>query len=315
MELIIFSLLNGILYGVLLFMLSSGLTVIFGMMGVLNFAHASLYMIGAYLGYQISQITGFWSAFFIAPVLVGLLGAAIERYMLRRVHRFGHIPELLLTFGLAFMIEEVVKLIWGKSAVPYRVPHSLDFTLFQLFDTTYPAYRMFMLVVAVGMFVALFLMLSRTRVGLIVQAAISHPDIVGALGHNVPRVFMGVFGVGSGMAGLAGVLMGNAYLTEPGMAFYVGPVIFVIVVVGGLGSVTGAFIASLIVGLMDTFAVALEYSMADLLNLFGISMEEASTLYEIMSIKISDTAGVLPFLLMLVILVVRPRGLLGQRDV
>ena len=138
--------------------------------------------------------------------------------------------------------------------------------------------------------------------------------MVGALGHNVPLVFMGVFGVGSALAGLAGVIMGNAYLTEPGMAFYVGPIIFVIVVVGGLGSVTGAFIASLLIGLIDTFAVALEYSLADLLALAGLSVSASSAFAEALSIKISDTAGVLPFLLMLVVLIVRPTGLLGQRD-
>lgn len=315
MELIVFSLLNGLLYGMLLFMLSSGLTLIFGMMGVLNFAHASLYMVGAYLGYQFSLMSNFWVGLFLAPVVVGLLGVITERYMLRRVHRYGHIPELLLTFGLAFMIEEVVKLIWGKSAVPYQVPEALDFTLFQLFNTTYPAYRMFMLGVAVVIFVMLYLMLAKTRIGLIVQAAITHPDIVGTLGHNVPRVFMLVFGVGSGLAGLAGVIMGNAYLTEPGMAFYVGPIIFVVVVVGGLGSITGAFIASILIGMIDTFAVAMEYSIVDLLGGFGVTVSATSAFYEVLNIKISDTAGVLPFLLMLIVLVVKPTGLMGQREI
>jgi branched-chain amino acid transport system permease protein len=285
------------------------------MMGVLNFAHASLYMIGAYLGYQFSLMANFWVGLFLAPVVVGFLGVAIERYMLRRVHRFGHIPELLLTFGLAFMIEEVVKLVWGKSAVPYKVPEALDFTLFQLFNTSYPAYRMFMLVVAVFMFVLLYLMLAKTRIGMIVQAAITHPEIVGTLGHNVPRVFMLVFGVGSGLAGLAGAIMGNAYLTQPGMAFYVGPIIFVVVVVGGLGSVTGAFIASILIGLIDTFAVAIEYSTVDLLAQLGIDVGATSAFYEVLNIKISDTAGVLPFLLMLVVLVVKPTGLMGQREI
>jgi branched-chain amino acid transport system permease protein len=272
-------------------------------------------MIGAYLGYQFSLMANFWVGLFLAPVVVGFLGVVIERYMLRRVHRFGHIPELLLTFGLAFMIEEVVKLVWGKSAVPYKVPEALDFTLFQLFNTSYPAYRMFMLVVAVFMFVLLYLMLAKTRIGMIVQAAITHPEIVGTLGHNVPRVFMLVFGVGSGLAGLAGAIMGNAYLTQPGMAFYVGPIIFVVVVVGGLGSVTGAFIASILIGLIDTFAVAIEYSTVDLLAQLGIDVGATSAFYEVLNIKISDTAGVLPFLLMLVVLVVKPTGLMGQREI
>lgn len=212
------------------------------------------------------------------------------------------------------MIEEIVKLIWGKSSVPYPVPRELDFALFHLFETSYPAYRVFMLVVAVVMFLMLFLLLTRTRVGLIVQAAITHREMVGALGHNVPLVFMGVFGVGSALAGLAGVIMGNAYLTEPGMAFYVGPIIFVIVVVGGLGSVTGAFIASLLIGLIETFAVAIEYSLGDVLGFFGLSASGSPAIVEVLSIKISDTAGVLPFLLMLIVLIVRPTGLMGQRE-
>ena len=145
LEIITFSTLNGVLYGMLLFMLASGLTLIFSMMGVLNFAHASLYMLGAYFGFEIARRIGFWPAFVIAPILVGVVGALIERFGLRRVHRYGHVAELLFTFGLAFVVEEVVQMIWGKLPVDYRVPPSLDFVAFRLFDTTYPAYKMFML--------------------------------------------------------------------------------------------------------------------------------------------------------------------------
>lgn len=315
MELFVLSAINGLIYGMLLFMLSSGLTLIFGIMGVLNFAHASLYMLGAYFAFQISQFVGFWVAIIVAPLLVGLTGAAIERYLLRRLHQFGHIPELLLTFGLFFLVEEVVKLVWGNPAVPYQVPDVLDFTLFRIYNSDFAAYKLFMFGVALLMFVALFLMLTRTRLGLIVQASISHPDMVGALGHNVPLVFMGVFGVGAALAGLAGTIMGNFYVTDPSMAFHVGTIIFVIVVLGGLGSVTGAFIASIIIGLLDTFAVAIEYSLNDLLAVFGSSLEYGSPFYDFVTIKVSDTAGVLPFLLMLVLLIIRPTGLLGQREV
>ncbi len=175
LQLITFSTLNGVLYGMLLFMMASGLTLIFSMMGVLNFAHASFYMIGAYFGFEIARRIGFWPGFIIAPLLVGVVGALIERYCLRQVHRFGHVAELLFTFGLAFVIEEVVNMIWGKLPVDYRVPPSLDFVAFRLFDTTYPAYRMFMLVTAVAMFVFLLVVLKRTRVGLIIQAALTHP--------------------------------------------------------------------------------------------------------------------------------------------
>ena len=243
MDVVIFSLFNGILYGMLLFMLSSGLTLIFGMMGVLNFAHASFFMLGAYFAYQISTFIGFWPALFIAPVLVGVIGALVERYGLRPVHRFGHVAELLFTFGLAYVIEEVVQMIWGKVPVSYQVPESLDFTLFTLLGLEYSTYRVFMLVVAVSMFVALFYMLTRTRVGLIIQGALTYPNIVAALGHNVPLVFMMVFGFGCALAGLAGVLAGNVLGTEPAMAVQLGPIVFVVIVVGGLsersvGSVT-----------------------------------------------------------------------------
>ncbi len=133
LELVIFSTLNGVLYGMLLFLLASGLTLIFSMMGVLNFAHASFYMLGAYFGFQISQWLDFWVALFAAPVLVGLIGAAVERWGLRTVHKWGHVPELLFTFGLAFVIEELVQMIWGKLPVDYRVPKLLDFPAFELF--------------------------------------------------------------------------------------------------------------------------------------------------------------------------------------
>jgi len=126
LEFFTISLLNGISYGLLLFMLSSGLTLIFSMMGVLNFAHASFYMLGAYFAYTLSGMVGFWLALFIAPPLVGVLGALFERYSLRRVHKFGHVPELLITFGLSYLILEVVQLIWGRSTVPYALPEALQ---------------------------------------------------------------------------------------------------------------------------------------------------------------------------------------------
>lgn len=314
MELFILSTINGLIYGMLLFMLSSGLTLIFGVMGVLNFAHASLYMLGAYFAFQIAQVTNFWVGLIVAPVLVAVLGAGIERYLLRRLHKYGHIPELLLTFGLFYLIEELVKLIWGQPAVPYHVPPVLHFVLFHVFNSTFEAYKLFMFAVAILVFVALFLLLTRTRVGMIVQASIGHPDMVTALGHNVPLVFMGVFGVGAGLAGLAGAVMGNFYVTEPSMSYHVGLIIFVVIVVGGLGSVTGAFIASLVIGLLDTYAIAIGYSLSDLLHLFHINVSMTSPFYDLVHIQVSDTAGVLPYLLMVLLLIFRPTGLMGQRE-
>ena len=311
MEFVFISLLNGVTYGLLLFMLSSGLTLIFSMMGILNFAHASFYMLGAYFAYQISALIGFWPALFFAPLLMGLVGALIERYGLRKAHRFGHVPELLFTFGLSFLVAELVQLIWGKSVVDYRVPPSLSGTLFTLFSTSFPVYKGFMMLVSVAMLLSLYMLLTRTRIGLIIQAALSRPDMVQALGHDVPRIFTLVFGGGAALAGLAGVIGGNAFVTEPGMAASVGPIVFVIVVVGGLGSLAGAFVASLLIGILQTFMVGFDYSLLDLTRTLGIHLESSPALARL---SLTQLAPIMPYALMVAILILRPRGLMGARE-
>ncbi len=313
MEFFLVSLLNGISYGLLLFMLTSGLTIVFSLMGVLNFAHASFYMLGAYFAYQTSRWLGFWPALVIAPVLVGAAGMAVERFGLRTAHRFGHVAELLFTFGLAYLIEEAVHLIWGRSSLDYRVPPDLDGTLFTIYGTAYPVFRGFMLLVALAMLVSIWLTLTRTRVGLVIQASLTHPQTVEALGHNVPRVFTLVFGGGAALAGLAGVIGGAAFVTEPGMAATVGPMVFVIVVVGGMGSLGGAFIASLAIGIIQTFSVALDYSFADLLARVGFMHAPGGVLGEFMKLTIAQAAPVIPYLLMVLMLIFRPKGLMGTR--
>ncbi|MBX7200684.1 MAG: branched-chain amino acid ABC transporter permease [Rhodospirillaceae bacterium] len=292
-------------------MLSSGLTLIFSMMGVLNFAHASFYMLGAYFAYQISTWVGFWPGLLVAPLLVGAIGALVERYGLRAAHRYGHVAELLFTFGLAFFMEEIVHLIWGRNSVDYRIPDELDGTLFTLFSTDFPIYKGFMMGISVAMLVALYVMLTRTRVGLIIQAALTKPDMVEALGHNVPRIFMLVFGGGSALAGLAGVIGGNAFVTEPGMAAAVGSIVFVVVVVGGLGSLGGAFVASILLGCIQTFSIAMTVSLSDIFALVGISLDKTPS---ISRLTITQLAPILPYLLMVAILIFRPRGLMGARE-
>ena len=314
MEFFTTSLLNGISYGLLLFMLSSGLTLIFSMMGVLNFAHASFYMLGAYFAYTTTLFLGFWPSLVVAPLLTGVVGALFERFCLRRVHRFGHVAELLITFGLSFVILELVQLTWGRSAVDYRVPAILDGPLFTLYGTQFPMYRAFMMFVALLMLVSVWLLLSRTRIGLVIQGALTHPDIVEALGHNVPMVFMGVFGGGAALAGLAGVIGGNAYVTEPTMAGAVGPIIFVVVVVGGMGSLAGAFVASLLIGLIQTFAVALDQSALGALQWAGLAITPESFGYPLLKLKISQVAPILPYLLLVLMLIFRPKGLMGTRE-
>ena len=314
MEFTVISLLNGLSYGLLLFMLSSGLTLIFSMMGVLNFAHASFYMMGAYLGFAISKTVGFWPALVLAPLIVGLAGAAVERIGLRAVHKHGHVSELLFTFGLSYVMVELVQLIWGRAAVPYPIPAELDGPLFTLYALAFPMYRAFMMLVALLMLVAIWLLLTRTRIGLVIQAALTHPETVEALGHNVPRVFMLVFGGGCALAGLAGVIGGNAFVTEPAMAATVGSIIFVVVVVGGMGSLAGALLASILIGMIQTFAVALDWSVLSALAKVGLSVSPEVPVYRLLSITLAEVAPILPYMLLVLMLIFRPKGLLGTRE-
>lgn len=313
-EFFVISLLNGVSYGLLLFMLSSGLTLIFSMMGVLNFAHTSFYMLGAYFAFTISGVVGFWPALVLAPLAVFVLGAAFERYALRRVHKFGHVPELLVTFGLSYLILEVVQLVWGRSTVPYGLPEQLQGPLFSLYGTQFPKSRSFVMLVALLMLVSVWLLLTRTRIGLVIQAALKYPEMVEALGHNVPRVFMLVFGGGAALAGLAGVIGGNTYITEPAMAASVGSIIFVVVVVGGMGSLAGAFLASLLIGLVQTFAVALDYSLIHVFKAVGVAVTDQTFGYPLLKLTISQVAPILPYLFLVLILIFRPKGLLGTRE-
>ncbi|CAN5688434.1 branched-chain amino acid ABC transporter permease [soil metagenome] len=343
MEFFTISMLNGLSYGLLLFMLSSGLTLIFSMMGVLNFAHASFYMVGAYVAYSIARVVGFWPALIIAPLVVGVLGAMFERFSLRRVHKFGHVPELLVTFGLSWVLLELVQLIWGRTAVEFHPPEVLRGPAFTIVNSSvdgmhflfgaapsamcsaadaavrivcspFPATRGFMMLIALVMLVALWLMLTRTRIGLVIQSALTHPEMVEALGHNVPRVFMLVFGAGSALAGLAGVIGGSTFVTEPAMAGTVGAVVFVVVVVGGMGSLAGAFVASVLIGVVQTFAVALDYSVGSLITGLGIKLSAGAADYSLLKRTVSQVAPILPYLFMVLILIFRPKGLLGKRE-
>jgi branched-chain amino acid transport system permease protein len=323
MEFFITTALNGLSYGLMLFMLSAGLTLTFSMMGVLNFAHASFYMLGAYVGFSIAQSWGFWVALVLAPLVVGVLGALFERLCLRRVHALGHVPELLVTFGLSYIVLEVVQLVWGRSALDFSPPPSLQgpaFTLvhrageglgvvwgappvgvcssladaaLQASCSPFPATRALMVVVALLMLALIAALLTRTRTGLVVRAALTHPEMVNSLGHDLLRLYMLLFGAGTALAALAGVVGGSAYLTEPAMAASMGAMVFVVVVVGGLGSLSGAFAASLLIGLLQTAAAA-----ADVAVLPGVTL--------------ARLAPALPFVLMLLMLVLRPQGLLGR---
>ncbi len=337
MDQIALDILNGLSAGLLLFMLSSGLTLIFSMMGVLNFAHAGFYMLGAYVGYALSRVVGFWPALVLAPLVVGAMGAAFERVCLRRVHRFGHVPELLVTFGLSDLILEVVQLVWGRASLAFDPPPLLAqpaFTLVQSAQhgltvalgrapaavcalascTTFPATRSFMMLVALLMLLALWLLLRHTRVGLVIQAALTHPEMVEALGHDVPRLFTLVFGAGCALAGLAGVIGGTTFVTEPSMAASVGSILFVVVVVGGTGSLVGAFVGSLLIGLLQTVPLTVDKSLVDAAAVAGWSVAPDGLLYPVMKLTLAQVTPILPYLLLVLILIFRPRGLFGTRE-
>ena len=305
MDVFLVFLVNGLSYGLLLFLLCSGLTLIYSLMGVLNFAHAAVYLLGAYLAYTLSHFMGFWPALGLAPLLTALLGVAIERLALRPVRTQGHWAEMLVTFGLSLVLLEAIRLIWGSLPVTYPVPAELDAPLWQVGGVSLPTYRLFIVAVSVLVLGVLAVFLRYSHSGLVIQAALTHPQMVQALGHDVPAVFMRVFALGCGLAGLAGVLGGHAFVTEPGMAATIGSMLFVVIVVGGLGSLAGTLLASLLIAGVQTLAVAIDVSLGSLL---GLSQPAA-----LAELRVSQLAPLLPYLLMVLVLVFRPLGLLGQR--
>lgn len=245
---------------------------------------------------------------------MGVLGALVERYGLRRVHQSGHVAELVFTFGMAFLIEEAVQLFWGPDTKNYQSPDLLDFPLFTLFGQEFPAYRGFMIGISVTIFIGLYYLLTRSRIGIIIQAAITHPHTVANLGHNVPFIFMAVFGVGTALAGIAGVIAGPILTTFPGMAVVLGSIVFVIVVIGGLGSLVGAFLASLLIGLLQSYAIASDVGVQDLLNLLGLEFDRNHPLTDLWTLTLPQIAPILPFLLLVLVLIFRPTGLMGKRE-
>jgi len=278
--------LHGLAYGMILFLIASGLNVIFGMMGVLNLAHASFFMLSAYLGYQVVALTGnFWLALLLAPLGSALVGVAMERFLLRRVHAFGHMGELILTVGVGSIVLAAVKGIWGTESLQLKMPAILSGRV-SVAGLEYPVYRLFIIGLALVILAVMMLLLYRTRLGKIVRAAVSDAGMVNALGINIPLVFMLVFGVGVWMAGVAGVAIAPILTVFPGLADQVGMDAFIVVVTGGFGSLAGAFIVSLIFGLLSSYGVQF----------------------------MSELAPVLIVAFMAIVLAIRPRGLLGARD-
>jgi branched-chain amino acid transport system permease protein len=278
--------LHGLAYAGLLFLVSSGLTLVFGMMNVLNFAHAAFYMLGAYLAYSIMQHSGsFLLALVLSPLMLLAIGSIVEKFLLRRVHAGGHVYELLLTFGLAYVIQEAVKFIWGTTPQAMPISGYLADTV-TLFGLIYPIYRLFIFGLALVVGLGMALILYRTRVGIIVRAAVDDSQMVGALGVNVPFFFMAVYAVGAALSAFAGVVAGPLLSVFPGMAEAILIDAFVVIVVGGMGSLGGAVLASLVIGELQSFGVLWfpEFSLA------------------------------LIYLLMALVLIIKPEGLLGEKQ-
>ncbi len=276
---------HGISYGMLLFLVASGLSMIFGLMDILNLSHAYLFMLAAYFCYSIATMTNFWVALIVAPVIIAIIGIIMERYLIKKIHPFGHIPEMVLTVGIGMVLLEVVKSIWGTQSLMVGAPDLLK-GFVPIGFLKYPNYRLFVIGFTVVVLVAMIQLFNKTRFGTIVRAATTNAGMVGALGINVPLIFTLFFGFGTWLAGLAGVVVAPLLSVFPGLADQIGLDAFVVVVLGGLGSLWGAFVAAILIGL---------------LNAYGIQF-------------IPTVAPLITFGLMVIVLSLKPTGLFGERQ-
>ena len=248
--------LNGLAYGVLLFLLSVGLTLIFGMLDVVNLAHGSYYMLGAYAGLTVIAAMGsFWLALLVAPLVVALVGAAVERTCLRPLYRRGPLDQVLLTFGLIYVFEDFVKWIWGGRIRSIPTPALFSGSVTVL-GATIPSYRLFVIGVGLAMALVLWAIIEKTRLGAIIRAGVFDPEMTAGMGINIDRVFTGVFAFGAGLAGLSGVIAGPIQSAYPPMGASILVPALIVVVVGGLGSLKGSLAGSLIIGQAETFGKA-----------------------------------------------------------
>ncbi len=277
---------HGLAYGMILFLVASGLNIIFGMMGILNLAHAAFFMLSAYFSYQVLAMTGnFWLALLFAPVATAFFGILLERFLLRKIHALGHMGELIITVGVSLVILAGVKIFWGTESLPLKIPPLLT-GLVSIAGMDYPVYRLFIIALSLLVLGIMAVLLYKTRLGKIVRAAVSDADMVNALGVNIPLVFMFVFGIGTWLAGVAGVAIAPILLVFPGLADQIGMDAFVVIVTGGFGSLSGAFIVSIIFGLLSSYGVQF----------------------------LSQLAPLLMFIFMAIVLAIKPTGFFGERE-
>lgn len=289
MQLFAFQVLNGLVYGMLLFLLSAGLSLIFGLMRVLNLAHGSFYMLGAFTGFAVVRWTGnFWLALVAAPVAVALLGAAVEAVFLRPLYRRthgGHLDQMLLTVGLIFVFADVARTIWGADVLGLPAPEALSGAV-SVFGVFMPKYRVFIIALGLAIGLGLWLLIEHTRLGSRLRAAVDDQDMAAGLGINVSRMFTSTFALGIGLAALAGVAAAPMLGLNVGMDIEILIATLIVVVIGGMGSLKGALLASVLIGEADTFGKA----------------------------YLPELTMFLIYVVMLAVLLFRPTGLFGLRQ-
>ena len=287
-------LLNAVQYGLLLCLVAGGLTLIFGIMGIINLAHGSFYMVGAYLAWSLSMHLGsLWLAIPVGIVLSVVLGMAIEWLLIKRLYRLGHLQQVLLTYGLILVVEELRSIIWGDDVHSVPIPQLLAASI-PLTDTlSYPVYRLAISAVCIVFALLLYLLIRRTRLGMMIRAGAADRQMVQSLGINIDLLFRFVFALGVALAALAGMIAAPVASVFPGMGNQVLIVCFVVVVIGGIGSVKGALIGALLIGLVETFGKVVELKIGNLRVM-------------------PEMAGMSIYLLMALVLLWRPAGLLGK---
>ncbi|MCZ2135642.1 MAG: branched-chain amino acid ABC transporter permease [Burkholderiales bacterium] len=298
MQLALSQLLNGLQLGVLLFLLAAGLTLVFGIMSFVNLAHGSLYMLGAYFGAAAFAHSGSFVIGAVAAVLgAGAVGLLLDRFALTRLYERDHLDQVLATFGLILFFNELIRIIWGPASIFMQVPEALSSTV-TFAGFSYPSYRL--AIIAVGLLVAigLYVLIQRSRVGMLIRAGATNAAMVAALGVNIKWLNTLVFALGAALAGLAGVMAGPIVSVQPGMGDPVLILTLVVIIIGGLGSIRGAFYAALIVGVVDTLGRA--YLPSIMRGLFERSTADAAG---------PALASMLIYLFMAVVLAVKPQGL------
>ncbi len=295
--------LNGLQYGMLLFLIAAGLTLVFGVMGFINLAHGVQYMVGAYLAFFYVGLTG---NFIVAVVLsLGtalIFGLLLEYFIFRKLYGRSHLDQVLATFGIIIFLNELAKVLFGPATLSMAPPEFLSGSVQLTEQLRYPVYRFATIIAGLVVAAALFLTVSYTRTGMLIRAGATTPDMVSALGVNIQRLFMIVFGVGAMLAGFAGVIAAPIFAIEPGMGDNLLIIVFVVIIIGGIGSIGGAFVAALLVGLIDTLGRSLATEVLTAVFSASFANQIGPAL-----------ASMLIYILMAAILIFRPQGLMPAK--